>query len=402
MQNVSLLLVEKERLEDLLEYGILDTPPDEEFDCIVRLTASICEVPLAAISFVDSSRQWFKSRLGFDIPETARRDAFCSHTVLENELLIINDAFDHFLLKNSPFVSGEPGIRFYAGVPLRSHRGNAIGALCTMDTRPRNLNHYQQNSLKVLGEQVERILENRRIRAKWRTTMDIQRRLLDMLIKDVNSPLSAIGTFLNLIDKPEKAVVTCSEFTSMATEQFHRTTAVLNSLVEWGKLYDSEPTRKRASEAPREFIQQLLERLQKNPATKRFSIVNKIKTSPQHSLPEPELHFILKCVILWFCEVANEGTIIINELNHEKDILHAELQIRSSSFIPKLNGKIAKLAETQSWPGNPNCPSDGFFISLASDIVQKFNGNLLLELSPNKLLAKFHLDMSRWKPSNTL
>src|SRR5581483_11120053 len=120
MKNPPSSRMEKKRLDALEAYGIMDTPAEEEFDSIAALAATICKVPMAAIGFIGIDRQWFKSRYGFDVPETERNHSFCTHTILGEEIFIVKDAQKHELFRSAPLVAGQAGVRFYAGIPLRS------------------------------------------------------------------------------------------------------------------------------------------------------------------------------------------------------------------------------------------------------------------------------------------
>src|ERR1700722_8396772 len=128
---------EAERLEDLRALKLLDTGPEDRFDQITRLAAEFFNVPTAYIAFIDSDRQWFKSRVGVCPSETDRSLSFCQYTILGDEPLVIPDARLHPLGQNHPFVVGEPHVRFYAGVPLAGPRGHKIGSFCLADTAPR-------------------------------------------------------------------------------------------------------------------------------------------------------------------------------------------------------------------------------------------------------------------------
>lgn len=154
---------EELRLQSLIEYKSLDTPPETEFDDITRLAAMICCAPTALISFVDCDRQWFKSRLGLDVSETPRDLAFCAHTILNpNEVLIIEDATNDERFVNNKLVTDLPQIRFYAGAPLVMPDGFALGSLCVIDYVPRSLTNEQIDALKMLARQVVTQLELRR------------------------------------------------------------------------------------------------------------------------------------------------------------------------------------------------------------------------------------------------
>ncbi len=128
---------EEARLATLRALGLLDTPPEERFDRITRVAAALAGVPIAYVSLVDESRQWFKSCRGFSTSETSRDAAFCAHVVFLRAPLIIPDTLQDDRFADNPLVTGEPGIRFYAGVPLFHENGSCIGTLCMVDMRPR-------------------------------------------------------------------------------------------------------------------------------------------------------------------------------------------------------------------------------------------------------------------------
>ena len=130
---------EHERLNSLYNYHILDTVADSAFNELVELTAEICEVPIALISLVDESRQWFKARVGLDVQETERSIAFCAHAILQNDIMIVSDTYNDSRFNDNPLVTGFPHIRFYAGAPLITEDGYGLGTLCVIDDKPRQL-----------------------------------------------------------------------------------------------------------------------------------------------------------------------------------------------------------------------------------------------------------------------
>ena len=130
---------ERRRRSELHRYGILDTGSEESFDRITRVAQAMLNMPIALISLVDDNRQWFKSRQGIDIIETPRDISFCTHAIQKDQPLIVSDASRDDRFKHSPLVTGAPGVRFYAGVPLKTPREINIGTLCVIDTKPRTL-----------------------------------------------------------------------------------------------------------------------------------------------------------------------------------------------------------------------------------------------------------------------
>ncbi len=154
---------ESQRLLALAEYQILDTPPEPSFDELTSLAANICDAPMALISLIDAERQWFKSSIGVPFRETSRDIAFCAHAMLEPDVFVVENMADDPRFADNPLVTGELQVRFYASVPLATPAGDAIGTLCVMDRRRRQLKPSQVEALRVLGLQVIAQLELRRL-----------------------------------------------------------------------------------------------------------------------------------------------------------------------------------------------------------------------------------------------
>ncbi len=146
---------ENARLETLLLSGLLDSLPEQAYDDITLLASHICETPIAIVGFIDQERQWYKSKVGVDSSEVAREHSFCAHSILQPDtILIVPDARLDPRFADNPSVLCEPGIRFYAGAPLVTSEGYAVGSLCVADSRPRQLNDTQIGALKALARQV--------------------------------------------------------------------------------------------------------------------------------------------------------------------------------------------------------------------------------------------------------
>ena len=139
---------EQARLAALYALLLLDTPPEERFDKIVGFAAQEFAVPIALISLLDSERQWFKAKVGLSACSTGRDISFCSHAIIEDDIMVVPDALDDPRFHDNPLVSGAPHIRFYAGAPIRMPSGHALGTLCIIDTAPRTLD---ATDLAILG-----------------------------------------------------------------------------------------------------------------------------------------------------------------------------------------------------------------------------------------------------------
>lgn len=150
---------EAERLAALYALLILDTPAEERFDKIVAFAATEFDVPIATITLIDAERQWFKSRVGLDVCETGRDEAFCSHAILEPGIMVIEDTLHDPRFADNPLVTGAPHIRFYAGAPLIMGSGLSLGTLCLIDRRPRTLDAMELGILGTLRDLVMMTLQ---------------------------------------------------------------------------------------------------------------------------------------------------------------------------------------------------------------------------------------------------
>jgi anti-sigma regulatory factor (Ser/Thr protein kinase) len=150
-----MVIDESSRLAALRRYRILDTDPEQSFDDLTLLASQICKTPIAAISLIDRDRQWFKSGVGMSLAETSRSIAFCSHAIEQDDILIVPDALGDERFRNNPLVVGAPGIRFYAGAPLITPEGHALGTLCVLDRVPRTLTTGQIEALAALRRQAQ-------------------------------------------------------------------------------------------------------------------------------------------------------------------------------------------------------------------------------------------------------
>lgn len=225
---------EAERLQALRAYGLMDTPPEAVFDEVVALASYVFQTPIAMVSLLDERRQWFKSKIGIDLPETPREYAFCAYAILEPEGMVVPDASVDPRFASNPLVVGNPGIRFYAATPLVTREGHALGTLCVIDTKPRlQFELEQRKALQTLGrhlmaqieiryssaflakalverrnaelEQQQRILEHGRELDRLNEMKD---RFMTMLAHELRNPLASILNAVELLrlPQPEDAV----------------------------------------------------------------------------------------------------------------------------------------------------------------------------------------------------
>ena len=153
---------EQERLQALYDYDVLDTLPEKDFDYLTQIAAQICDTPISLITLIDASRQWFKSNHGISVRETERQYSFCAHAINSpQKIMEVHDARLDERFADNPFVTGETNAVFYAGVPLVTESGFALGTLCIIDHKPRSLKEEQLDALRALSSQVVKLLELR-------------------------------------------------------------------------------------------------------------------------------------------------------------------------------------------------------------------------------------------------
>lgn len=192
---------ELERLEDLYSLDILDTPEEEEYNCLVELASFVTGCPSTAISLIDKDRQWIKAKKGIDIQETPRQVAICAHTIVHGKLMIIEDTINDLRFMDNPFVHTTDGIRFYAGVPIYSPGGHAMGTVCATDMKPRKLTAQQREALNAIATQASKLLELRKkaklVYTQTQKLLELEKLTLQYQIKQQQEENEIVGSELH-------------------------------------------------------------------------------------------------------------------------------------------------------------------------------------------------------------
>lgn len=231
-----LAINEKERLEALMNYNVLDTFSEVEFDNITTLAAYICQVPIALISLIDEKRLWFKSGIGIDISETPREISFCQYSILGEELYEVPDALENEIFKNNPLVTGSPNFRFYAGVPLTTPDGFNIGTLCVFDKIPKKLIDEQKKALSTLAKNVITLLELRNKNLGLKSEVEkLAKKALETITLELNSYKLALDETSSVIITNESGIInfvndkTCNITKYSREELVGQNISILNS-----------------------------------------------------------------------------------------------------------------------------------------------------------------------------
>jgi hypothetical protein len=226
---------EEERLSALLRYEVLDSEDEAAFDELTQLAASICGTPFALFNLMDGHRLWCKSRVGLDVHETEKDIAFCSHTILQDDIFEIEDALKDERFYDNPFVMDAPNLRFYAGIPLFSEERLPIGTLCVLDQQPGKLTSEQKNALRVLARQVINQLEMRLNSRRLGRLSEQHDMMLATLAHDLGSPFNGILGCAQLLNEQSDAL-SADEVKEMAQGIYVSSLKVyqlLDELMQW-------------------------------------------------------------------------------------------------------------------------------------------------------------------------
>jgi signal transduction histidine kinase/ActR/RegA family two-component response regulator len=230
---------EATRLKVLYDYDVLDSETEKIFDDLTQLAAQICQTPITLISLIDPSRQWFKSKVGLDAAETSRDIAFCAHAIHQKKIFEVEDTLQDKRFFDNPLVTSAPNIRFYAGTPLVSPDGHAIGTLCVIDDKPNKLTQDQRQALEVLGRSVISQMELRKKIKQLKQANQHKTEFLSNMSHELRTPLNAIIGFSRLMldDLKQDAIpVKFSEYIGHIDYSGRRLLSVVNSVIDLNKI----------------------------------------------------------------------------------------------------------------------------------------------------------------------
>ncbi len=307
------------RVQNLYELGILDTPEEDEFTDIVELASKICNTPISLISLVDYSRQWFKAKVGVNATETPRDISFCGHAiVMDNDFFEVPDALKDIRFLDNPLVTGEPNIRYYAGVQLISKKGFHIGMLCVNDTKPNKLTEDQIFALKVLGSHVAKLLDLRITKKqseeksiKIESQNAVLRKMLSIIAHDIRGPIGSLKQIFEmseahlLDEKSEKELLHLSKY------QIDNVLSLLNNMVEWGKIKIEGDQKKTSKVNLYEITESEIDHLVLASMLKDNSIKNLIDHQISLQIDPDMIRFVIRNLITNANKFTKNGEIIL-------------------------------------------------------------------------------------------
>ena len=197
--NFPVPINESERLKALKKYNILDTLPEDEFNNLTELASHITGSPIALITLLDETRQWFKSRVGLGVGETSREVSFCQYAIMDTKLFEVYDAWEDDRFRDNILVTGSPNIRFYAGYPLETSEGYNLGTICVIDDKPKALNKGQREMMKRLAETTIALIEARLTNKQLENVIKYKNQFLSNVSHEIRTPMNSIIGFTDLL-----------------------------------------------------------------------------------------------------------------------------------------------------------------------------------------------------------
>ncbi|TAF56377.1 MAG: sensor histidine kinase [Sphingobacteriia bacterium] len=377
---------DQRRLKELYRYQVLDTPAEDEFDDVVKLAAMICQAPMALISLMDAERQWFKAKWGIAAQEFPRDISFCGHTLLaEAEIFEVPDAQADEKFLDNPLVTGEPYIRFYAGVPLVSKNGFRMGTLSVMHTEPGELTAEQVQVLQILSRQVVKLFDqkllNRQLEKqghKLQQQMEMQNRILSIIAHDVRNPIGAVKSIIELNARKILSQQDSVELMNMAGKQIDGTVELLNNLVDWGSMQ----MRGKGFESEKVHVRTLVSNMFKS-----FEVMSSLKSNIMVNLVDEDLfvrsdinamRFILRNLISNANKFTTEGVITVYAQKEGQQVM-VSVSDTGVGMNAEMQKKLFDGEHYQSTTGTGNEKGSGLGLILTKDFVEMLQGTIKVE-----------------------
>ena len=394
MINIS----ETGRLKKLLEYNILDTPEESDFDELVELASDICEAPISLISLLDDKRQWFKAHQGLNVRETPKEISFCQHAIRQENIFLVNDALLDLRFKNNPLVTGFPEIRFYAGMPLTTNEGFNLGTLCVIDKVPRTINETQQKALKTIAKQVVKQLDLKLIYNKvniYNNLLETERaqllesnktkdKIFSIVAHDLRTPLINIKSVLELYGEGNFKEEELNFFIKNLIDTVKLTSEMLDGLLIWAKsqLKNVEPI---ISKFPiNELILKEISFNKSNIDKKEILVKTDFFKNIEVLSDAEMLTIVIRNLLSNALKFSNFGGVILISTELDDNNLIVRVSDSGKGISKENIVKIFKETEYISTYGTNNEKGIGIGLHLCKALLNKNNGKIWVESEINK------------------
>jgi len=371
---------EKDRLEELYSYDILDTAYEETFNQIVQLASAVCDSPISLITLLDKDRQWFKAKKGMDSDGTSRDVSFCSHVILDDQLMEVEDALNDERFFDNPLVTGNPNIRFYAGMPIITKKGLPLGALCVIDNKPKNLTPEQKSVLKVLAGQAMQLIELHKKHVEINTLVETHKKILSIVSHDVRNPLGAIKSILELRNDDIISKEEADEMLVVASQQIDNTLDMISNLVDWGRMQIQAKVLIKKDTSIEEVVQRCFNAVSAASSLKNNRLILNDEAKTVYTDPNA-LEFVLRNLITNANKYTEDGSITVSSKKESEHVVITVADTGIGMTEEKLNS-IFGSAKNFSAPGTKNEPGSGLGLILVKEFLSKIHATISLKSAP--------------------
>jgi len=367
---------EQQRLQDLFETELLDTPKESEFDDIVKLASQICNMPISLITLVDSNRQWFKAKVGIDDDETSREESFCAHAILDDGLFEVEDALTDERFFDNPMVLENPNVRYYAGFPLITKTGSNIGTLCVVDIVSRKLTQEQIFALKVLSENVIKIAELRQKNKHLNHMAETHKKMTSILAHDVRSPMVSIKGIIDYKKAGLFGEEEAEEMMDIALEQLSNTLQMVDDVVDWGQSQLKYYEVQKEIVNLRDIVNTIFGYEALKARIKNNELLNHVDDI-QLLTDKNAITFIIRNLVSNANKFTENGEIRVSAAKRPN---HIDIYIEDTGagMADEISSKLFTNA-TVSTTGTKNEKGNGLGLLLVNEYINKLNGSISVE-----------------------
>lgn len=382
------LTVEQERLKALESYGLAGTPPEKDFDELVEMASRICEMPMSAITLIDTTKQWLKAKVGLDQDYGPREEAFCAHTILNDAMLIVTDATKDERFVANPLVTGKPDIRFYAGMPLINPEGFRLGSLCVLDTKPRVLTETQKYYLTVLARQVVKQMELHKKVNELERLNDANSKLISIISHDLRSPLSSLFGLLELVDKHGLSQEEFRKLLPDVKRGFTAASGLLTNLLEWAVAQFSQAKLNFSKSSLQALTQQVIFDNQPQIDNKSNVVINHISKNTMGWISENLVKAILRNLIINANKFTSAGTITVTA-EPKNDLIEICVRDTGTGISSEQLERLFEWNKRSSTLGTNGEKGSGFGLQLCKEFAERGGGKLWATSETGKGAAFF-------------
>ena len=385
---------ENERLENLKSYAILDTLPEKDYDEITYLASQICGTPIALISLIDETRQWFKSHHGLQATETPIEYAFCAHAINDQDkILIVPDSRIDERFHDNPLVTDNPFVIFYAGIQLITPKGNSLGTLCVIDNVPRKLDESQILSLKALANQLVKLLELRislielnKSEQKLKELNVTKDKLFSLIGHDLRGPIGGFKSLIELMisDYDLSDTKSLIDILQVIQKTANSTYDLLENLLAWAKSQRNEIVYAPEEIKIQEFASLTIDLFTELTQNKGISIINNVPENTIVFADKNMLMTVLRNLISNAIKFTSNGRQILITTDKKGTEQIITIKDEGTGISPENLLKLFKNTEHLTTYGTNGEKGSGLGLLLCKDFIEKHNGKIWVESELDK------------------